>query len=687
MKNRLGDASSPYLLQHAENPVEWFPWCDEAFDEARLKDKPVFLSIGYSACHWCHVMAHECFEDKEAADLLNKAFICIKVDREELPHIDHSYMQICQMMTGSGGWPLTIIMTPDKEPFFAATYLPKLTRSGITGIMELIPLIMDAWNTRRDKIRDIAARVSRAAGMNLPETGYTDEPKEGWLDATYNALASAFQDETGGFSTAPKFPSPHHLMFLLRYHHRTGQGNALYMVEKTLEAMRLGGIYDHVGSGFHRYATDTLWRVPHFEKMLYDQALLAMAYTEAYLATSRDLYRHTAAGIMEYVLRDMRSSDGLFISSEDADTEGEEGGYYLWTVPELKSLLEDPDFSLISRLFALDSRGNFPEGRKGAKNILFMQGSIEDIASSAGLTEKDLLEKTAPLTATLLAARKTRMTPHRDDKALTDWNGLMIAALAKAGMALDSKDLVSAAETATSIILSKLKDDCGRLLHVFRNGRALHRAWLDDYAFLIWGLIELHQATFNHDYLMEAERLTDECITLFWDKDNGGFFLTSSDTEVVLSRNKAYADNAIPSGNSVMLYNLARLSSITGDISLRDKALDISRSCSRQITEIPSAGTFLMAGIDFALGPCREIVLAGDPVGSETMEMISLLRSRFMPDSVIMLADPQRMKDESRPTHGKIPIRGRSTAYICRGSTCLEPVTGPVELRRALSAS
>jgi uncharacterized protein YyaL (SSP411 family) len=682
--NKLGSSLSPYLQQHADNPVAWYPWGPEAFADAARKNKPVFLSVGYSACHWCHVMARECFEDEEVAALMNDAFICVKVDREEMPSIDHIYMKVCIMMTGSGGWPLTIIMTPGKEPFFAATYLPKHSRGRAVGMMELIPRITDVWRNQQEKIDRITGRVSEA--VREPITRLEVEgPRAQWLQDTYDQLSGMFQGDTGGFGPAPKFPSPHHIMYLLRYHHRNRSDHALSMALKNLDAMRAGGIYDHVGSGFHRYATDALWHIPHFEKMLYDQALLVMAYTEAFLVTGQDSCRRTSTAVIDYVLRDMRSENGLFFSSQDADVQGEEGGYYLWTEQELQSVLSSDDYRVFSRVFAVEPGGNFPEGREKRRNILFMRDTLEDAALELGMDAGNLEEEVERILSVLLQERSTRARPHRDEKILTDWNGLMIAALAKAGAALGIPEYVRAAEQAAVFILENLSDDQGRLMHLYRGGRTAHRAGLDDYAFLVWGLIELYEATFRMIHLDEALRLTRECISLFWDERKGAFFLTPNDAETVMVRPLEFTDNAVPSGNSVSLYNLVRLAHLTGDMSLEDRGAAIARACSHQISSMPAAESFMMIGVDFLLGPPYEIVIAGNPAQDDTVRMIGALAARFIPDSVIVLAAKGESGKAPEIARDKKPLDGKAAAYVCRGQTCTLPMTDPNEVLNILA--
>ena len=674
--NRLGSSLSPYLQQHADNPVAWYPWGREAFDDAARKNRPVFLSIGYSACHWCHVMAQECFEDKEVAALMNRAFINVKVDREEMPSIDRIYMEVCTLMTGRGGWPLSIIMTPEKEPFFAATYIPKHSRGTVLGMVELIPLIENAWKTDRGKIDRITSQVSagtreRAAALPVEESVIE------WLDHAYAHLSERFQSDTGGFDCVPKFPSPHIIMYLLRHHHRSGSGDALAMARRTLDAMRTGGIYDQVGGGFHRYATDALWRIPHFEKMLPDQALLAMAYTEAFLVTAEDLYRRTATNTLDFVLSDMHAQDGPFFSSIDADVRGKEGGFYLWSAAELQSILNADDYRLFSRVFAVEPRGNFPEGWSEGMNILFMRDSLHDAALELGLDAGRLEEEVERILLALRRHRSARVPPARDDKIMTDWNGLMIAALAKAGSALGNPEYVRAAGQAARFILKNLVDGQDRLLHLYRDGATAHCAELDDYAFLVWGLIELYEATYRTIFLRDALRLTRECIDLFWDEQEGGFFLTPSDAEVVLVRPKEFSEGAMPSGNSVFLYNLVRLAHLTGDTALSDLGTAIARAGSRRIIAMPDSVSFMMIGIELLLNPPFEVVIAGDPAHEDTTRLIRAVSTRFIPDSVTILAPEGDRAELPAIARNSRPIDGKAAAYICRERTCIPPVTDP----------
>ncbi|MEK7850568.1 MAG: thioredoxin domain-containing protein, partial [Deltaproteobacteria bacterium] len=527
-KNRLASEKSPYLLQHAENPVDWYPWGEEAFGKARVDNKPIFLSIGYSTCHWCHVMEKESFEDPDVAQLMNEAFVSIKVDREERPDLDGIYMTAAQMMAGSGGWPLNIILTPDRNPFYAATYIPRQSRFGAIGMLELIPRIREVWLTRRDEVLTSANQIVNALRQTV-RGKRGDELGEDVLRAAYSQLRLLFDEEHGGFGNAPKFPSPHNLIFLLSYWRRTGDKTALDMVEKTLDAMRNGGIYDQIGFGFHRYSTDSKWLLPHFEKMLYDQAMLAMAYTEAFQLTGKKEYRETAQEIFAYVLRDMTSPEGAFYSGEDADSEGKEGKFYLWTEDEIRQILEKVEADLIVKVFNVERQGNFTEqGAEGktGENILHLKKTVVELASELNIQEGDLLGRIEAGRQKLFIARGKRIRPHRDDKILSDWNGLMIAALAKGARAFDKPEYTNAAKGAADFILKSMSKPDGRLLHRYRDGEAAIAGYLDDYAFLIWGLLELYEATLDAVCLKTAVDMNNVLLDHFWDGEEGGFYFT-----------------------------------------------------------------------------------------------------------------------------------------------------------------
>jgi uncharacterized protein len=614
-QNRLKLEKSPYLLQHASNPVDWYPWGQEAFEKARKEDKPIFLSIGYSTCHWCHVMERESFEDPEVAKLMNEVFVSIKVDREERPDIDSIYMNVCHMMTGSGGWPLTIIMTPDKKPFFAATYIPKGDRYGRIGMLALIPQIRELWESRKEEVLASGEKIANLL-LQLSSTTPGEELGEATIKKAYEQLSRNFDPRYGGFGSAPKFPTPHQLTFLLRYWKRKGDEGALRMVEKTLQAMSRGGISDHVGFGFHRYSTDSEWLVPHFEKMLYDQAMLAMAYLEAYQATGRDEYGKITQEIFTYVLRDMTAPAGGFYSAEDADSEGEEGKFYLWSEKEIKELLTGEEAEYVRRVFNIKRGGNFSEGlgeERTGRNILYLNKSLPEVASELNIPEERLQRVLEGIRQKLFTKRKTRISPHKDDKVLTDWNGLMIAALAKGAQVFDEPKYASAGSRALDFILTKLRTPEGRLYHRYRGGEAAVPAFLDDYAFLIWGLIELYEATFEPSHLQTALSLNDDLLKHFWDDKNGGFYFIAADNEHLLVRKKEIYDGAVPSGNSVAMLNLLRLARMTANHGLEEKAALIGRTFSQEVIGSPAAYTQLMVAVDFGLGPTHELVIVKIP--------------------------------------------------------------------------
>ena len=687
--NRLIQERSLYLRQHAHNPVSWFPWSEEAFQEAGRTDRPVFLSIGYSTCHWCHVMERESFADEEIARLMNDAFICIKVDREERPDIDAHYMAVCQLLTGGGGWPLTVILTPDKRPFFAGTYFPKESRFGLLGIKDVIGRVAEAWKHRRSDLLSSAGRILAA----LEESSEVPEGEKLSVDVLEQAeseLAGQFDAEFGGFGSAPKFPTPHHLTFLLRQARRKNDEKALAMVEKTLQAMRRGGIFDHLGFGFHRYSTDRSWLVPHFEKMLYDQALLAIAYTEAFQFTGRDEYRRTAEEVLAYVGRDLRSPEGAFTTAEDADSEGEEGKFYVWELGEIEAVLSPSEARLAREVFGLRPEGNFtgPEGRRSGKNILYLGQPPDSAAAGLGISEEELQEQIATIRTKLLGRREQRPHPLKDTKILADWNGLMIAALAKAARAFARADYAEAAASAALFIRDRMTIE-GRLHHRSAEGEVTIPAFLDDHAFLIWGLIELYQATFEPGHLSWASKLSEDLIRGFWDEDNGGFFFTSPDLhrDFPLRRKEVY-DGALPSGNSVMASNLLRLGRLLGRPEFEARAGRLVEAFSGKITQYPAAYTQFLCGLDFALGPSREVVITGRTGGPDTLAMLDVLRKMFLPHAVVLF----RPTEEDEPeivklapfTAGMRALDDKATAYVCSNYRCARPTAEPDKLRSLL---
>jgi uncharacterized protein len=688
--NRLLSEKSPYLLQHAYNPVDWFPWGDEAFDRATTEDRPIFLSIGYSTCHWCHVMEKESFEDQEVARLMNGAFISIKVDREERPDLDHVYMTICQMLTGSGGWPMTILMTPDKKPFFAGTYIPRTSRFGRVGMVELIPRISEIWMNRREEVLESSEKILGALKSTdaVSPGPPLDEPL---LRKAFEEMSKRFDPEKGGFSAAPKFPTPHNLLFLLRFWKRTDEQTAIQMVEKTLNEMRRGGIYDHIGFGFHRYATDKEWLVPHFEKMLYDQALLSLAYLEASQATGKSSYALTSKEIFEYVLRDMRAGEGGFYSAEDADSEGVEGKFYLWTEREIIDLCGKDLGDLMIKVFNVEKGGNFREestGEKTGQNIPHLRQDLPDLAGQLNLSPHTLEARVAEGRRILLAARNDRVRPHKDDKVLTDWNGLMIAALARGGGVLGEEIYTDAAREAVDFFMKRMRQPDGRLLHRYRDGEAGITANVDDYAFFVWGLIELYEATYETGYLKWAIELNELMLHHFWDDQAGGFYFTPDDGEALIVRKKEIYDGATPSGNGVAMLNLLRLSRLTGNAVLEEKAAATGQAFSTHIKQIPSAYTQFLVSADFAVGPSHEVVIVGERNHPRTMDMIKTIQSVYVPNKVVILkpsdASSPEIEDlapfvKNYPAHD-----GKPMAYVCVSNSCGQPTADVDEMLKLL---
>ncbi len=659
--NRLVHEKSPYLLQHAYNPVDWYPWGEEAFARAKAEDKPVFLSIGYSTCHWCHIMERESFEDQEVADLLNKDFVSIKVDREERPDIDTIYMDVCQAMTGHGGWPLTIIMTPGKKPFYAATYLPKNSRQGLSGLIQVLAKLHQLWMTERDMVLNSSDHISgyiKTLDENIPSSTISNEI----FAKAFDQLASNFDELYGGFGRAPKFPSPHNLFYLMRYYELKGEVKALEIVEKTLQSMYQGGIYDHIGFGFARYSTDRYWLVPHFEKMLYDNALLAIAYLEAYQLTGKELYARASREIFTYILRDMTSPEGAFYSAEDADSEGVEGKFYVWTEEKIISLLGEEEGTHFCRLYDISKDGNF-EG-KNIPNLI------------KGMIDEDARQQIEPVREMLFNYRERRVHPHKDDKILTAWNGMMIAALAVGARVLKDQKYLKAAEKAAAFILDQMRREDGRLLARYRDQQSLYPAYALDYACMVWALIELYQAGFNSRYLETAVELNQDLITYFWDEGQGGVFFYGKDGEQLLTRPKEIYDGAIPSSNSLMVMNFLRLSRISGDFTLEQKAEQAIRLFSGKIKEHPAAYSFFLASALNYFHPGKEIVIVGDKQDPASLGFLDKINSSFMPRAMVLFKE-----GEDNEFMDKIPflqemkkIDDQATVYLCDKNTCLPPV-------------
>ncbi|HRW12037.1 MAG TPA: thioredoxin domain-containing protein [Syntrophomonas sp.] len=592
--NRLIEQKSPYLLQHAYNPVDWFPWSEAAFTKAKQENKPVFLSIGYSTCHWCHVMAHESFEDQAVADLLNRHFVAVKVDREERPDIDYIYMMVCQTLTGHGGWPLTIIMDSEKRPFYAATYLPKESRGGMPGLLELLPRVARLWGEEKQALMQSGQQISQLIDMK-PEKGEKQTVDLSLLSTAYHQFTRSFDNQWGGFGPPPKFPTPHNLLFLLRYYETMKEDHALQMTEKTLQSMYRGGMYDHVGFGFARYSTDRVWLVPHFEKMLYDNALLAMAYLECYRLTNHAFYATVSRDIFAYVLRDMTGDAGAFFSAEDADSEGEEGRFYLWSKDEVEQILGQKA-ERWAQTYDISAKGNF-EGK-----------NIPNLIHSANYYEARLgMEAERQL---MLACRAQRPRPLKDDKVLTAWNGLMIAALAQGARILKEDRYWQAACRAVDFINSHLRRDDGRLWASYREGQAGHLAYAADYAYLIWGLLELYKTGRDENHLAMAQQFNQDMLRFFWDQEAGGLFFYGNDAETLLTRPKEGHDGAMPSANAVAAMNFLYLARLTGDEELEQKAGQTLDCFAAQIAAQPTAHSYWLLMVNEKFFPQGRIVLS-----------------------------------------------------------------------------
>jgi uncharacterized protein len=645
MPNRLADETSPYLLQHKDNPVDWFPWGEAALARARDEDKPLLVSIGYSACHWCHVMERESFEDPGTAAYMNERFVCVKVDREERPDVDSIYMEACQAMTGHGGWPLNVFATPEQVPFYAGTYFPPGEGRGMPSWRRVLEAVADAWDTRRDEIRSGSGRIAErlSGGAMLRPSPEPIDARE--LDAAVERLRESYDPRHGGFGGAPKFPPASALEFLLRRGERE-------MTSHTLRAMASGGMYDQIGGGFARYSVDAEWLVPHFEKMLYDNALLARAYLHGWQVTGDELFRQVCEETLDWALREMRAPEGGFFSALDADSEGVEGKFYVWTVDEVSELLGDEADAAIA-WFGMSEGGNF----EGA-NIPVRGG--EEPANAAELRRK------------LYDARAQRVWPGLDDKRLAAWNALMISALAEAGAVLERDDYLEAASACAGFVLTEMRDDHGRLLRTWKDGRGRLNAYLEDHAFLLEALLTLYEASFEPRWFAAAREIADATIERFADEENGGFFETSSDHEQLVARRKDLEDNPIPAGNSSAAYGLLRLAALTGERDYEQRAVGVFRLLHQVAFRHPQAFAHLLQAMDFHFARVQEVALAGP----DTRELERVVRGRFRPHVVLAGGEP----DGVPLLEGRAPVDGRAAAYVCENFTCRRPVTEPAEL-------
>jgi uncharacterized protein YyaL (SSP411 family) len=686
--NRLANETSPYLLQHAHNPVDWYPWGEEAFARARAEDKPILLSVGYSACHWCHVMERESFENEAIAAQMNRDFINIKVDREERPDVDAIYMSAVQMLTQQGGWPMTVFLTPDGKPFYGGTYYPPEDRWGRPGFPRLLEAIANAWKTQRADVAQqseaITAQLNEASDFSkgLPDALLTPTI----LQNAFETLSRQFDSHYGGFGSAPKFPQPANLDFLLRFHAYSHRQEPLAMVEKTLQQMALGGIYDQLGGGFHRYSTDAVWLVPHFEKMLYDNAQLAQTYTRCFQATGKAFYRGVAEETLEYVLREMTGPEGGFYSAQDADSEGEEGKFFVWTPEEVEAVLDAREAEVFCAFYDVTPHGNW-EGR----SILHVVMDVPEVAAKFGLSIEEAARILDGGREKLFAAREHRVKPGLDDKILAAWNGLMLAAFAEAAAVFDNDDFRQAAERNAGFVLSQMSftDAQGRfrLYRTYRNGEAKLNGYLEDYAFTVDGLLWLYEATFDARWLDTARALTATMLACFWDEDGGGFFATSSDHETLIQRLKDWDDNATPSGNSVAVEVLLKLAVLTGEDSYRQKAARTLRKLGPVLEKHPYGFARMLSALDFYLSTPKEIALVGDPAEEATKALLRTVYASYLPNKVVALAARPEAAPANIPLLADRPMRdGKPTAYVCENFACKEPVTTPERLAAQLRA-
>ncbi len=676
--NRLIFEQSPYLLQHADNPIAWYPWGEEALNRAAAEEKPIFLSIGYATCHWCHVMARESFSDSEVAAEMNAHFIAVKVDREERPDLDAIYMKISQEVTGTGGWPLNVILTPGRQPILIGTYFPKTDRDGRLGLMEILRRVAAMWQNDRQKLLGAADRVMAAVGRQ-DRNGPAAAAERQLIDVAYQQLTAVFDRQYGGFGRAPKFPLPHQYLFLLRYWRRTGDAAALDMTVKSLTALRQGGIYDQLGFGFHRYSTDRRFLLPHFEKMLYDQALAALAYLEAWQASGEELLAATAREIFTYVDRDLSAPEGGFYSAEDADSEGREGLFYLWREEEIEEVLGPEAARIFGAKYGVRPAGNFtPEAGAAEPGLNILHLNPADTATAELAASRQLL----------LVRRARRTRPLRDDKILTGWNGLMIAALARGGRVLNAPELTGRAARAADFILEQLRDRQGGLLHTWRRGRARIAAFQDDYAYLIWGLLELFDATFSPRYLQQALDLNRTMLAGFTDPETGGLNFSGRDNEILLLPVREFSDGALPAGNSVALLNLVKLARLTDDADLGERAGRLAAACAGGAAAYPAGQSLFLVALDLLTAPAAEAVVAGRRGEPGVSEALRLLNRDYAPERQVLYreegAEGERLSALLPGLAGKTSPERPVTVYLCQDFACRRPLTDPAELPAAL---
>jgi uncharacterized protein YyaL (SSP411 family) len=678
--NRLVNETSPYLLQHAHNPVDWYPWGEEALNQAKKEDKPILLSVGYSSCHWCHVMEKESFENEAIAKVMNEKFICIKVDREERPDLDEVYMNAVQAMTGGGGWPMTVFLTPSLIPFHAGTYFPPEDRGEMPGFPKILEVVSEYYRSHRGEVQKVEAQMKDALHQITEMIPSQAEIEEKILTNAFKVFQSQFDPTHGGFGGAPKFPSSMTLSFLLRYRKRTKSSEALEMVERTLEKMANGGIYDHLGGGFHRYSVDERWLIPHFEKMLYDNALLSQTYFEAYQATRKESYRHVGEEILNYVSREMKSPEGGFYSTQDADSEGEEGKFYVWTRDQIKEVLGREKGTPFCAYYGVTPNGNF----EGGTSVLHIASTSDKISELYGIPVSELQKLLQEGRKELFAEREKRIKPGRDEKILVSWNGLMISSFVDGFGVTGDEEYLKGAKDAARFILQKMREE-GHLMRVFKEGRCHTKGYSEDFAFLIQALIDLYEATFEMDWLKEAEDLNERMIQQFWDEKNGGFFFAGKENESLIAQSKSPYDNVIPSSNAVAVFNLLKLGYLTGQESLKKKAEQILHLFYSFLSQHPAGFSHMLSGLSFFLSP-EEVGVIGSKDDSRTQSLLKEISLAYLPNKILSLRDPQeKIKEHWLPflmEKGTVEV---PTAFVCKGFTCLPPVRDQKELKKILS--
>lgn len=681
MPNRLINESSPYLLQHANNPVDWFPWGEEALTKAKAEDKPIFLSIGYSACHWCHVMEHESFENERTAAIMNEHFINIKVDREERPDLDSIYMDAVVAMTGQGGWPMSMFLTPDGVPFYGGTYFPPTPRHGLPSFEQLLLSIAHAYRNQREQVTQNGEVLISRIGATFPLKGAASFSPE-VRDMAIQALGQNFDKVNGGMGGAPKFPQPMTYDFLLRAYYRNRQPGLLQMVELTLLKMAHGGMYDQLGGGFHRYSVDAVWLVPHFEKMLYDNALLARLYLHAYQLTGKPFYRQIVEETLDYVVREMTDPAGGFYSSQDADSEGEEGKFFLWTPAEIKLILGQNDGEIFCAAYDVKPGGNF-EGQ----SILNIPRPFDEVAGQFKLSPAELAAILQQSKARLFAAREQRVKPGRDEKVLTAWNGLMLAPFAEAARVFNRPDYLQVAERNAEFILSTMLKD-GRLFRTWKAEPGVPKlmGYLEDYAFYADGLLALYQTSFNPRWFRQAQSLMDVVLDHFADDQFGGFFDTADDHEQLITRPKNMQDNATPCGNSMAVRVLLLLAAYTGNSRYEEPAIEALGALQQPMGQYPGAFTAWLAGLEFALARPKEVAIIGDITSDNTRQLLAIAQQPYRPNQVVAAAAPESLPDHPELVHNRSLQNGQATAYVCQNFTCRQPVTTPEALEPLLAA-